>query len=488
MVFQETSEKYKERFMENKYLTSESKQLATWYFTFAALIFGVQLLFGLVAAIQYVIPTFLFEVIDFSIARIVHINALVVWMVAAMFGSVYWLLPDETGIETVGIKLGKLLFWIFAAAILIVVGVYLFVQVGPADETTIWFITEGREYIEAPRWADWGIVVVALGFVSNLFLTGMKGKQTGIVTVLMADMIAFAGLYLAGMFYTDNISVDQYWWWWVIHLWVEATWEVFVGAIAAYGLIVMLGAHRKTVEMWLWIEVAMLFGSGILGLGHHYFWIGTPEYWWEIGALFSALEPLPLVAMFVHVLYDWGKRQGAAQERGEKGSVIANKPAFTWFIIQAFGNFLGAGVWGFFHTLPQVNLYTHGPQFTSAHGPLAVFGAYATILIGMMYIAIQGTNGIKVMKSTKASIWAVSLITGGVMGMTVALTIAGYGQGLVSRAQMGATWDAYFSGQANPWFTQAMDWRLLMGAVTLLGFIILIKDFMSIGKDARHER
>jgi nitric oxide reductase subunit B len=479
--------------MANNHLTSESKQLATWYFTFAAVLFGAQLLFGLVAAIQYVMPSFLYGILDFSIARILHINALVVWMVFAMFGAVYWLLPDETGIETVGIKIGKLLFWIFAAAIVVVVLVYLLIQVGPADETTIWFITEGREYIEAPRWADWGIVVVALGFVANLFLTGIKGRQTGIVTVLMADMIAFAGLYLAGMFFTDNISIDQYWWWWVIHLWVEATWEVYVGALAAYGLITMIGAHRKVVEMWLWIEVAMLFGSGILGLGHHYFWIGTPEYWWEIGALFSALEPLPLVAMFIHVLYDWGKTQGAEMnaegvEEDEVKSVIKNKPAFTWFVLNAFGNFLGAGIWGFFHTLPQVNLYTHGTQFTSAHGHLAFFGAYATILVGMMYIAVQGTNGIKVMNHTKASIWGVSLITSGVVGMTVALTIAGYVQVLVSRAQMGATWDAFFNGQSGLWFTQAMDWRLIMGAVTFTGFLFLAKDLLTTGKIPVHER
>jgi len=473
--------------MASNHLTSESKQLATWYFTFAAIIFGAQLLFGLVAAIQYVMPGFLFEIIDFSIARILHINALVVWMVFAMFGAVYWLLPDETGIETVGIKIGKLLFWIFAAAIVVVVLVYLLVQVGPADATTIWFITEGREYIEAPRWADWGIVVVALGFVANLFLTGIKGKQTGIITVLMADMIAFAGLYLAGMFFTDNIAVDQFWWWWVIHLWVEATWEVYVGALAAYGLITMIGASRKTVEMWLWIEVAMLFGSGILGLGHHYFWIGTPEYWWEIGALFSALEPLPLVAMFVHVLYDWGKECGVEKGRGEVHQ-IRNKPAFAWFVMNAFGNFLGAGVWGFFHTLPQINLYTHGSQWTSSHGHLAFFGAYATILIGMMYLAVQGTNGIKLMKNTLSSILAITFITAGVVGMTVALLIAGFGQVLISRAQMGATWAAYFDGQSGMWFSQAMDWRLIMGAVTFIGFVFLIKDFLTTGKDARHER
>jgi len=301
-------------------------------------------------------------------------------------------------------------------------------------------------------------------------------------------MIAFAGLYLTGMFYTDNISVDQFWWWWVIHLWVEATWEVYVGSIAAYGLITMIGAHRKVVEMWLWIEVTMLFGSGILGLGHHYFWIGTPEYWWEIGALFSALEPLPLVAMFIHVLYDWGKMQGEEDAKGQPVSVISNKPAFTWFVLNAFGNFLGAGIWGFFHTLPQVNLYTHGTQFTSAHGHLAFFGAYATILIGMMYIAVQGKNGIKVLNNSTSTIFATSMIVGGVVGMTVALTIAGYSDVIISRAQMGATWAGYFDAQATTWLTQGMVWRLVMGVVTFVGFFFLAKDLLTIGKSNIHVR
>ena len=61
----------------------------------------------------------------------------------------------------------------------------------------------------------------------------------------MLDLVALAGLYLAGMFYTANLPMDQYWWWWVIHLWVEATWEVLVGCIMAWGLIKTLGARRR---------------------------------------------------------------------------------------------------------------------------------------------------------------------------------------------------------------------------------------------------
>ena len=67
---------------------------------------------------------------------------------------------------------------------------------------------------------------------------------------------------------------DEYWWWWVVHLWVEATWEVLVGCIMAWGLMKTLGVRRRIVTTWLYIEVALMFGSGILGLGHHYFWIG----------------------------------------------------------------------------------------------------------------------------------------------------------------------------------------------------------------------
>ncbi|MDQ1339403.1 MAG: nitric oxide reductase subunit [Campylobacterota bacterium] len=466
---------------------TESKKLAIHYFVVAVILFGAQLVMGLIAAYQFLNPDFLYGLFDFSTARMVHINALVVWMLYAMIGSVYFLLPDETGIETVGIGLGKLGFWVLTLAVTIVVGVYILVQVGPADDMTIWLINEGREYIEAPRWADLGIVVVVLIFVFNVYATAIKGERTGIMTVLMADLIALAGIYLAGMFFTQNISIDQFWWWWVIHLWVEATWEVFVGSLMAYALIHTLGAKRQVVEMWLWIEVAMLFGSGILGLGHHYFWIGTPEYWWEIGALFSSLEPIPLVAMFVHVVYDWGKEHGVREGEGLK-KVMTNSPAFAWLVTNAFGNFLGAGVWGFFHTLPQINLYTHGTQFTSAHGHLAFFGAFATILIGMFYMGVQKKNNIKEMRMTFASKMAIVLLSVGVLGMTAALTISGYGQVMVERAQMGATWDGYFAAQNTVWFIQGLGWRFVMGLVTITGFAFLVYDLLTTSKSERHER
>ena len=452
------------------------QQLAVKYYSVAVILFAAQVLFGLLAGLQYLRPDFLYEVLDFSVNRMVHVNAMIVWMLYGFMGAIFWLVEEEAGVELVGAKLANLGFWVLTAAVTVVVLVYLFVQIGPGDMTSIWFIQEGREYIEAPRWADIGIVVCLLIFFYNISATFMKGKWSGISGVLVMDLVAVAGLYLAGMFYTTNTSVDQYWWCWVIHMWVEATWEVLVGCIMAWGLIKTLGASRKIVTTWLYIEVALMLGSGILGLGHHYFWIGTPEYWFTVGGFFSALEPVPLVAMVVHAVYDAGVHRF-------KNS---NHPALAWLIAHAFGNFFGAGVFGFMHTLPQINLYTHGSQWSSSHGHLAFFGAYATINIAMFYIGVQKWRG-NVYMSAKTPHswrwkWALSLLCLGMTGMTMALLISGYEQSFVERALGGATWAAYFEAQQTLWYVQGMVWRQIWGYVFATGLVLLIWDLLTIGK------
>lgn len=456
---------------------SAGQKLGIKYFTVAMVLFLAQIVFGLISGLQFLYPDLFYNVLDFNVTRMVHINAMIVWMLYGFIGSVYWLVEDEAGVELVGAKLANVNFWILTLAVTIVVLVYLFVQSGPGETASIWLINEGREYIEAPRWADIGIVICVLIFFYNTAATFMKGRWSGISGTLVLDLIALAGLYVAGMFYTTNISVDQHWWWWVIHLWVEATWEVLVGCIMAWGLIHTLGARRKIVTTWLYIEVALMFGSGILGLGHHYFWIGTPEYWFAIGGFFSALEPIPLVAMVVHAVYDAGRHDFQSR----------NHPALAWLIAHAFGNFLGAGVWGFMHTLPQINLYTHGTQWTASHGHLAFFGAYATIIIALIYMAIQRLRGDVWMSDGLRDSgwkwkWSLGLLNVGVLGMTAALLISGYEQSFVERALGGSDWAAYFKGQTQPWFIQGMYWRMIWGWVTAAGMIILFWDMLTIGR------
>jgi nitric oxide reductase subunit B len=51
---------------------------------------------------------------------------------------------------------------------------------------------------------------------------------------------------------------------------------------------------RDTYFQWI-----ILLGSGIIGTRHHYYWIGAPEAWMALGAVFSALEVIPLSLLMV---------------------------------------------------------------------------------------------------------------------------------------------------------------------------------------------
>ena len=454
----------------------ESQKLALWYFWVALALFGAQILFGLIAAWQYINPEFLHGTLSFMTNRTLHVNAMVVWLLMGLMGGVYWFLPLETGREVVGIRLAKWAFLALVAAVGVVVLVYLLVQYGPGTVQTLWFVMEGREYLEAPRWADFGIVAVVVIFLYNVLATALAARRiTGLTGVLLFDLVALGGLYTAGMHYTPNVSLDQYFWWWVIHLWVEATWEVLTGVVMAWALMYLLGTPRKIVETWLYIEVALVFGTGILGLGHHYFWIGTPEYWLGLCGFFSALEPIPLVAMVVHAVYDAGVHRMRT----------VNQPALYWAIAQAFGNFIGAGVWGFMQTLPQVNLYSHGTQLAAAHGHLAFFGAYTTAILTVIYIALQRVRRPQAPRlDSRLWKWAFAGLILGIFGMSAGLTLAGFTQTMVERAIGGGTWQAFIQAYQHPWFANPMRWRFAFGLVFLAAYLALVWDLVTIGRKA----
>ena len=450
----------------------KSQELALKYFAAAMVLFGLVVIFGLLSATHYVQMGFLLNKLDFSIAKIVHIDTMILWLLLGFMGAIYWFLPGELNRETEGIKLAEIMFYILCTTIVIVALVFIFVQYGGANQFSLWFINQGRKYVEAPRWAAIGIVLVLAVFCYNVIATTIKAKKvTGIMGVLIIDLVPLFALYFIAFPAITNMSVDLYWWWWLVHLWVEGTWEILIGCIMAFSLMQLLGTERRIVEMWLYIEVALVLGTGILGLGHHYFWIGTPSYWLAIGGLFSALEPLPLLGMVVHAVYDAGTHR----------MKTTNKPAFYWMMAEAFGNFLGGGVFGFMMTLPQINLFSHGTQWTVSHGHFAFWGAYACGILSVIYLALQKAHQIAEVNGVRWR-WSFALLNVGMIGMVGALLISGIAQAFYERAIGGSTLQAFIEGQSNPWFMQGMSARLAFGMIFAVGYVILIYDLLAFGK------
>ena len=73
----------------------KSQAVAKPYFIAAIVLFASQVLFGLIMGLQYLIGDFLFPHIPFNVARMVHTNSLIVWLLMGFMGSAYYLVPEE---------------------------------------------------------------------------------------------------------------------------------------------------------------------------------------------------------------------------------------------------------------------------------------------------------------------------------------------------------------------------------------------------------
>ena len=94
----------------------QSQAVAKPYFIAAIGLFVGQILFGLIMGLQYVVGDFLFPEIPFNVARMVHTNLLIVWLLFGFMGAAYYLIPEESETELFSPKLAIALFWIFLVA------------------------------------------------------------------------------------------------------------------------------------------------------------------------------------------------------------------------------------------------------------------------------------------------------------------------------------------------------------------------------------
>src|SRR5680860_55774 len=144
--------------------------------------------------------------------------------------------------------------------------------------------------------------------------------------------------------------------------------------------------------------------------------------WLVVGGIFSALEPLAFLAMALFAVNMYRK--------GEKKH--PNTLALFWTLGSAIVSFVGAGLLGFAHTLPQTNLYTHGTLVTAMHAHYAFWGAYAMIVLAIITYALPNLTGRKLYESVRgrAAFWLSNI---GMLGMTVAFGVAGVVQVYLER-------------------------------------------------------
>ena len=450
----------------------QSQAVAKPYFIAAIALFVGQILFGLIMGLQYVVGDFLFPAIPFNVARMVHTNLLIVWLLFGFMGAAYYLVPEEAETELFSPKLAWAIFWIFLVAGALTVVGYLSVPYATLAKITgnDLLPTMGREFLEQPLLTKVGIVIVALAFLFNIAMTILKGRKTSITLILLIGLTGLALLFLFSFYNPDNLVKDKFYWWWVVHLWVEGVWELILAAILAFVLIKITGVDREVIDKWMYVVITMALVTGIIGTGHHYFWIGTPDYWQLWGTIFSALEPIPFFLLTIFAFNMVSKRRREHP----------NKAATLWALGTGVMAFLGAGVWGFLHTLAPVNYYTHGTQITAAHGHMAFYGAYVMVVLTIISYAMPIMRG-RAANSERAQVvemWSFWLMTVSMVFITLFLTGAGILQTWLQR--MGSTPMPFMEVQEQ---VAIFYWlREIAGVIFLIGLVLYVISFFIKGE------
>ena len=274
-------------------------------------------------------------------------------------------------------------------------------------------------------------------------------------------------LFLFSFVNPSNLVRDKMYWWFVVHLWVEGTWELIMASLLAFVLIKTTGVDREVIDKWMYMIVAFALISGILGTGHHFYFIGLPGYWHWVGGVFSALEPIPF---FMMTLFAFNMVQRRRREH-------PNQAAVLWAVGTAVIAFLGAGVWGFIHTLSWVNFYTHGSQVTAAHGHLAFYGAYVLVVLAIISYSMPLMRGREAnpMRAQRVEMWSFWIMSIGMAVMVLALSGAGILQVWLQRMPTDGTAMSFMATQDQLVF---FYWtRVAGGVMFLIGLLTYLSSF-----------
>jgi nitric oxide reductase subunit B len=273
----------------------------------------------------------------------------------------------------------------------------------------------------------------------------------------------------------------DYWRWWLIHLWVEGMFEVFAVVVIGF-LMVRLGlVTAQSTLRALYFQLIILLGSGIIGTGHHYYWIGAPEFWMALGSVFSALEVIPLSLLMVEAY-------GQYRVIKAGGVDFPYKAAFWFLVATAFWNLFGAGVLGFLINLPFVSYFQHGSFLTAAHGHGALMGVYGMLAIALALFSLRNIIKPERWKENwlMTGFWGLNI---GLMGMIlITLVPVGAAQAMAS-FERGFWWARSLEFYQQPWINTLLWLRALPDSVFIIAGILPLVSALLYGfRHLREER
>ncbi|UCE55796.1 MAG: cbb3-type cytochrome c oxidase subunit I [Desulfobacterales bacterium] len=453
-------------------LTS-SQFKAAKFFVVVILLFLLQTSFGGLLAHYTIHPASFFipgvaKLIPYSWAKTWHLQLMVFWIATTWIASAIYLAPIIGGKEPA--KQGFLVQLLFVAVLIVALGSLLGEILGIKGllgDLWFWLGHQGWEFLELGR--IWQILLfgglifwllIVYRAVGN-HLKRHKDEFSALIWFYVFSAVLVVAFFGFGLFYGkgSHLTMADYWRWFVVHLWVESIFEFFGIAIIAVLMVAMGLATAKAALRVAYFTAALTFLSGIIGTAHHYFWYGGPSFWVGWGAIFSSMEPVPLITLVVRGLMEY-------RDIRKGGKEFSYKWPMYFLVAASFWNFLGAGVFGFLINLPIINYYEHGTYLTMHHAHTAMFGTYGMLSIALLLFSWRGL--------VDKAHWKDGILKLSFFGLNGGLFLLAMGTLLPIGAMQ--AWISFTDGL---WVARSADF-FERGAVTLLGNLRVIPDLMII--------
>ncbi len=332
------------------------------------------------------------EVLPYVVSRTSHTQLGIFWIATAWLATGLYIAPLLSGAEPRAQKLGvDLLFW---ALIAIVVGSTATGWLGTLQalgtDYSFWIGNQGLEFTSMGR--VWQILLF-VGLLFWLFLLGralwpalrQPGETRGVIAMVFLSATCIGGFYATSLVWGQetHYSMIEYWRWWLVHLWVEGFFEVFATAVVAL-IFTRLGLIRaSTANAAIVLETTVFLFGGILGTLHHLYFTGTPTAVIALGAVFSALEVVPLALVGLEGYRTYLRSRAAPWVATYRWPILC-------FVAVGFWNVVGAGLLGFTINPPASLYFVQGLNLTAAHGHAALFGVYGMLGIGLLLFCLRG--------------------------------------------------------------------------------------------------
>lgn len=404
-------------------------QKATYKFFFVAiLLFFLQVSSGLITINDFVnwlgyLGITLADGLPVTISRSWHLMLSLYWISTCWIASSIFILPILSKKE-----IPELVKWVntlFVLLVILVGGSLAGMVMGPLGlmgDLWYWLGHQGWEFVDFGKgyqvllmvcFALWGIIVYK-GIKPAL----IKNQPWNLPNWILYSVIGIPVLFLSGFVAKPdtNFVIADFWRWMVIHMWVEAFFEVFITIIVSYLMVLMGLVSRQAAIRVVYFATILFLGTGLLGISHNFYWNAKPVATMALGSVFSTLQFVPLILLTVEAWRFKNMPKFAVGDVEHKNLGNFGFPGVFKFLIAVnFWNFFGAGVLGIIINLPIMNYFEHGTYLTVNHAHAALMGVYGNISLAAMLFASHLT--------IKPQFWNAKLINFSFWGINAGLML-----------------------------------------------------------------